>query len=245
VADVAALGWGVWIFCAAAVFAGAILQRLAGQGFGLLAAPLMALAAPQFLPATLLMLGLVVGFGSVAVDRSAISVPELPAGFLGRALGAAIAAVIAMSLPDPQSLAVVVAGTVYLGIALSVVGLRVSIRGSSLFGAGLVAGVMGTLTAVGAPPMALLYQHEEARRSATMQNIFFAWGMLVSILALVLVGLIGWRHLAFAASLAPVVLVALWLAQPMAARVAKARIRPWALCLSGLAATALIARQVL
>lgn len=242
--DVLALGWGVWIFCAAAVFAGTLLQRLAGQGFGMVAAPLIALVAPQFLPATLLLIGAVVGFGATAVDRSAIAKPELPSGFAGRALGAVLAAGIAVALPNPQALAAVVALVVYLGIALSVMGVRVAIRPVSLFSAGLVAGIMGTLTAVGAPPMALLYQHENQKRAAAMQNIFFAWGMVVSILALAVAGLVLWRHLVMAATLAPAALLALRLAQPLAARVARARIRPYALGLAGLAATVLLVKQV-
>ena len=243
-AEVLGLGIGVWLFCAVAVFAGAMLQRLAGQGFGMIAAPLVALVAPEFLPATLLLLGAVVGFGSVSVDFSAVARHELPAGFTGRALGAFIAAWIAASVAEPGVFAALVAGMVYLGIALSLLGVRVAIGTVSLFSAGVVAGIMGTLTAVGAPPMALLYQHEEQRRSAAMQNTFFAWGMVVSILALLVAGLVGWQHLVLAVSLVPVVLVALRVAQPLARRVAKAWIRPWALGLAGLAATVLLVRQM-
>ncbi len=137
--------------------------------------------------------------------------------------------------------AVLVAAVVFLGIALSLVGARVPIAPGSLFGAGTLAGVMGTLTAVGAPPMALLYQHEPQRRSATMQNVFFLWGMLVSLLALTVAGLVGARHLFFALALLPAAALALVLAQRLAGRVAGAAIRPWALSLSGLAASVLLA----
>ncbi len=243
-AEVLALGWGVWLFAAGSVFAGTVLQRLAGQGFGMVAAPLIALAAPQFLPASLLLLGAVVGFGSAAVEPSAIARDELPAGFAGRALGAGIAVWIAANLPDPGLLALLVAGVVYLGIALSVLGVHVAIRPVSLFVAGTVAGVMGTLTAVGAPPMALLYQHEPQQRSAAMQNTFFFFGMLVSILALLVAGLLGLRHVVFAASLVPAVLLALALAHRLAGRVARSRMRPYALGLAGMAATVLLLKQV-
>jgi len=242
--EMLALGWGGYLFAAGAVFAGTMLQRLAGQGFGMIAAPLIALVAPQFVPASLLLIGAVVGFGSTAVDRAAIAKSELVPGFAGRALGAVAAAVIAANLADVGMLSVLVAGMVYLGIVLSVVGVRVAINPVSLSLAGVVAGIMGTLTAVGAPPMALLYQHEEARRSAAMQNTFFAWGMIVSIAALSVAGLIGLRHLVFSASLLPFALLALWLVQPLARHVAKERIRPYALALAGLAATVLLAKQI-
>lgn len=221
-----------------------MLQRLAGQGFGMIAAPVVALAAPGFLPASLLLLGLVVGSGAIFVDWSSVTRQELAPGFAGRALGAGIAAVIAANIVNADALATLVALLVYLGIALSLVGVRVAIAPLALFSAGTVAGIMGTLTAIGAPPMALLYQHEEQKRSAAMQNAFFAWGMAVSITALAVAGLIGWPHLLFALGLLPAVGLALAIAQPLARRVEKARIRPYALGLAGVAATVLLVSQI-
>jgi len=239
---IAALAIAPWvlIFIAAAVFLGTILQRLAGQGFGMIAAPMVALVAPDFLPTTLLLIGLVVGMTSTSLEASAIRWADVPAGFAGRALGAVLAAVVATRLRDPQMLAMVVAVVIYLGIILSLIGIRVAIRPATLFPAGILAGLMGTLTAVGAPPMALLYQHEPARRSAAMQNLYFFFGMMVSIAALAVVGLIGMRHVALAGLMLPVVAVALFAAQRLAPRVQRAEIRPWALALSGLAATTLV-----
>ncbi|MBD3679950.1 MAG: TSUP family transporter [Rhodobacteraceae bacterium] len=241
-AEFLALGPGILLFCAAGVFGGTLLQRLAGQGFGMLSAPVVAMVAPEFLPASLLLIGAVVGFSSSAVDLSAVNRQELPSGFAGRALGAVVAAFIAANLPDPAFFAALVAGVVYLGIALSLLGVRVRIRPVSLFSAGLTAGIMGTLTAVGAPPMALLYQHEERQRSVAMQNVFFSFGMVVSITALAVAGLIGVKHFVFAGAMLPIVGLALILAVPLSRRVARASIRPWALGLAGLAATVLILR---
>ncbi len=244
-AEVAALGWGVWAVAVLAVFVGTLLQRLAGAGFGMVATPILTIAAPGFLPATILLVGLVVGFGSASVDRSAVARAELPPGFVGRTLGAVLAAWIAVRITDPGAFSILVAAVVYAAIALSLVGLRIAIRPATLFTAGTVAGIMGTLTAVGAPPMAILYQHEEQRRSAAMQNTFFAWGMVVSIAALAVAGLIGMRHILLAAALAPVAFLGLLTAQPLARRVARASIRPWALGLAGTAATVLLVKQVL
>lgn len=243
--QVAALGWGAWAICAVAVFAGTILQRLAGQGLGMLASPVLAIVAPDFLPGSMLLVGLVVGFGAVSVELSALTRHELPPGFAGRAVGAVLAAWIAVHVVDTGAFAYLVAGMVFLGIALSLLGLRVAIRPLSLFLASTLGGIMGTLTAVGAPPLALLYQHEEARRSAAMQNVFFAWGMVMSITALSVAGLIGLRHIVMALSLLPFVLLALWLAHPLAGRAAKARIRPVALSLAGVAATVLLVKQMI
>lgn len=231
----------IWTVAALAVLGGTLLQRLAGQGFGMIAAPVVVLVAPQFLPATLLLVGIGVGLSSTAVDVRALTLKELPAGLTGRALGAVLAALVAARLAnDDAAVALVVAVVVYLGVALSLVGLRVRITRVSLFAAGVTAGLMGTLTAVGAPPMALLYQHQEARRAAAMQNAFFFWGMTVSLAALAWQGLVTLPHVVLAFSLLPVVPVGILLARPLAARFARASIRPIALALAALAATALI-----
>ena len=203
---------------------------------------MLAFVAPELLPAVLILLGAVVGLSALAIDVSAIAPRELPPGFAGRALGAGIAAVIVASLPSPEAVAWAVALTIYLGIALSISGLRPPIRPATLFGAGTLAGIMGTLTAVGAPPMALLYQHETQRRSTAMQNTFYAWGMVVSLLALWWVEAVRAQHLFAALYLLPAILAGLVVAHLARGHVARARMRPVALTLSGLAATGLLLR---
>ncbi|MBM2576183.1 TSUP family transporter [Jannaschia sp. Os4] len=233
-----------WLACAAAVAVGCALQRLSGAGFGMMASPVMVLVAPEWMPATVLLLGVAVGIGSAAQGWDAVARGDLPPGMAGRTLGAGVAAVVATAVVGTEALPLVVGIVVLLGVALSVAGLRVPITGATLFGAGTTAGVMGTLTGIGAPPMALLYADVEARRAAATQNAFFGFGMIVSLAALAAAGLIGLRHLAFAASLAPLVPLTLWASRPFAARVEKGAIRPWALGLATLAATVLIVRTL-
>lgn len=233
---------GAALFCLAAVAAGAMVQRMAGQAFGMIAAPLVAMAAPGMVPGALLVIGLAVGLGATAVDLSAVDRRALPPGFAGRTLGAVLATLLLGLLPGPGAVSLTVAGVVMVGVALSLAGLSVPIRPATLFGAGVLAGLMGTLTAVGAPPMALLYQHAPARRSRAMQNVFFLWGMMVSIASLALAGLIGRAECLFALLMLPGVAAGLWAGGRLAGRLARGRIRPWALGLSAASAVALILR---
>lgn len=236
---------GVWIACFCAVTLSSGIQRLSGQAFGIVAAPLIALVAPQFLPAGLLLLGITVGLTSTAVDFSALTRAEIIPGFFGRALGAVVAAMVAASITDVDLIAGLTGIAVLIGIALSLSGLRIVIRPVSLVTAGVAAGLMGTITAVGAPPMALLYQHEPAKRARAMQNAFFFWGMCVSVLALAWQGLITAKHLIFAGSLLPAIVLGLAVSMPLAKRLERHAIRPYALGLSVIAATTLIGRLLL
>lgn len=231
--------------CFAAALVGTVLQRLAGQGFGMLAAPVFAMAAPAYLPSTILLLGIAVGMSSAAFDLGAVNRRDLAPGFVGRALGAFIAAAIAARLAgQTEVFAAVVACVVYAGIVLSVIGVKVAIAPLPLALAGTAGGIMGTLTAVGAPPMALLYQHVEQKRSAATQNVFFGFGMGVSILALWLHGLVAAHHVALALFLLPAVPIGIVVSQPLARRVARRSIRPVALGLAGCAATLLVFKTV-
>ncbi|MEM6620263.1 MAG: TSUP family transporter [Pseudomonadota bacterium] len=242
--QVLALSGAQWWACAAAVTLSAFVQRLSGQAFGIVAAPLVALAAPEYLPAGLLLLGIVVGITSTAVDLSAVTAREFWPGAAGRALGAVLAALVAAQLTSPRLLAALIAAIVLLAIALSLSGLRAPIRTSTLSIAGVAAGLMGTLTAVGAPPMALLYQHEPAKRARAMQNAFFCWGMVVSVLALWWQGLVTARHITFSASLIPAIALGLLVSMPVARRMERRAIRPFALGLSALAAVTLLVRVI-
>lgn len=232
----------VWITCFGAVCLSAGVQRLSGQAFGIVAAPLIALAAPQFLPAGLLLLGITVGLTSTALDFSSLTRAEIIPGFIGRAAGAVFAAMIAASITNLNLIAGLTGLAVLFGILLSLSGLRIKIQPVSLLTAGVAAGLMGTITAVGAPPMALLYQYEPAKRARAMQNAFFFWGMTVSVLALAVHGLITSKHLLFAASLLPAVILGLGISIPLASRMERQTIRPFALGLSAIAAVTLLAR---
>jgi len=239
--DISLLAWALSLLSVAIA---AALQRITGQGFGMIAAPLLALFMPDMLPTILLILGAFVGYRAMRADRSAVTIAELPPGFAGRALGAILAAWLAAAWIGTPTIGFAIAGVVYLAIALSLLGLRVAISPASLFGAGLTAGLMGTLTAIGAPPMALLYQHEDRARSAAMQNTFFMFGMVVSLAALWWQGLVWGLHLTTAAILLPGVIGGLWLAKPLQRLLGDTPARPIALGLAGASATALLIRSL-
>jgi len=233
-----------WAFCLISTMVAAAFQRITGQGFGMIAAPLVALVAPHMLPTALLVLGAVVGYRAMRADFSAVNLSELPAGMAGRALGAVLAAWLAGALIGSGSIGIAIALVVFTAIGLSLAGLRVAISRISLFVAGLAAGLMGTLTAIGAPPMALLYQHEDRKRSAAMQNSFFMFGMVVSFAALFWQGLVRLDHIGFAILLAPAVFAGLAASNIINRVLGDFPARPIALGLAGVSASLLLIQSL-
>ena len=239
---IAGLAATTYVALALAIFAATLTQRLSGQGLGMIGAPAVAILAPGHLPAALLLLGLVVGAGAISLDMSAINWREARPGMVGRALGGFVGAAIAAMVVDPDLFAVIVAFIILAAIALTLSGLKVAITPVSLSIAGATAGVMGTLTAVGAPPMAILYAGEEAKRSRAMQNLFFLWGMLWSLGSLTALGLVDRSDLMLALALAPAAVLALIASRPAARLMDGRSIKPYALSASGIGALTLLWR---
>ncbi len=241
---IAGLTVAVFACIAAAVFCGTIVQRLSGQAYGMIAAPVVALVAPQHLPAAVILLGVVVGAGAMSMDLSAVNWREAVPGMAGRVVGAFAGAAIALVLVDSAGFGIVVALLVLLAVALSVSGLRIAIRPVTLALAGLAAGIMGTITAIGAPPMAILYAREPAKRARAMQNLFFMWGMVWSIGALALAGLVRRADLLLVVHLLPFTLLALLASRPAARALEGRSLRPVALGLATIAAFIILARSL-
>ena len=210
----------------------------------MIAAPVMTLVAAEWVPGTVLLLGFIVGVGSVLSARDAVVVRDLPAGFAGRILGTVLAASVATAIAGSAALPIVVACIVLFSVVLTLGDLKMPIKSSTLIVAGVLGGFMGTLTGISAPPMAILYSSTDTRRAAATQNAFFGFGVSVSIIALMVVGLIKSPQLAFAASLAPLIPLSIWISRPLAKRFERGSIRPWALGLATLSALLLLARNI-
>ncbi|WP_340109180.1 TSUP family transporter [Pikeienuella sp. HZG-20] len=221
----------------------AALHRLGGQGFGTVLAPFAALIAPYHTPATVLLLGSLVTLTGAGLELRAIRVREIAPALVGRLLGTLPAVWLVGIVVGSRYLGLSVAAVILLGVGLSLAGLRVRKTPLMLMAAGGLSGFIGTLTSVGAAPMALIYQHDEARKARATLNTFFMFGVAGSFAALAIAGLVEVRHVRFAAAMAPMALLGIWLAGPLARRVGGMSLKPIGLSLATLGALLLIWRN--
>jgi uncharacterized membrane protein YfcA len=182
--------------------AGSFVQ--AGIGFGslLLAAPLLVLVEPRFVPGPVLVPGLALGLLMAWRDRQGIRPGEVAWAFAGRVPGSFVGALILATL-STGAFELLVGTTVVLGALLSVTGLRVRPTPPVLFGAGFVAGITGTTTSIGGPPIALVYQHHTGETLRGTLAGFFVMGSLLSMITLALVGRFGASDLLLGVALLP------------------------------------------
>lgn len=223
---------------ALAVGVGALVQGSIGFGSNLVAVPVLALANPDALPATLtlVVIPLVIVMAvreHHAVDRAGvtwITIGRVP----GTALGAWVVAVV-----SGATLSVLLGGGVLVAVGLTAFSGPVPVNRLSTTTAGFASGVMGTATSIGGPPMALLYQHHEGAVLRSTLAVAFAFGTALSIAGLLVGGVIHLWHVALAAALLPALLMGLALSRFVVGRVEGGLLRPSVLAFA--AATAVLA----
>src|SRR5690625_5314699 len=168
-------------FIAALITGSAFLQGVGGVGFTMFVAPIALMVFPELVPGPLLTLGGLVTFLTAAREHPHIMWPATNLALTERILGTALAIFI-LSYLSLVFLNIIFASIILLAVALSVSGLRISPTKINLGIAGLFSGLMGTLTSVGAPPLAIAMQHSSpANIRATIGSIL-AVGSMISII---------------------------------------------------------------
>ena len=191
------------IFAANAVLAlGSVLQAATGLGAGLVVVPLLALISLDFVPGPVILAALTLAWLMAWRGRAEISykgMPPLLGGLLiGMMLGAST-----LSLLPLDRLGVLFGSLILLAVALSVSGSRVALSPATASVAGAVSGFMGTTTAVGAPVLALMYQHHPGPvLRATLGFLYFV-SSIVMIILLHLAGRFGAQELRLGLMLIP------------------------------------------
>lgn len=165
------------------VFAGAVLQSFTGFGFALVVAPIAALLAPALLPAPVIALTLLLSLGSTWRGRAAIEWRDFWFIMAGRMPFSILAAIVAIRLnPDWVGLMF----GLFLILSVVVTWKRIALEPTPgvLTVAGAISGFFGTLTSVGAPPLAIAYQNHSGPVVRATLGANIVLGSSVSLLAL-------------------------------------------------------------
>ena len=223
----------------AAVILGAVAQGSVGFGFGMLAAPVLALVDEELVPGAVLVLGLTIAVVIAWYERGALDWLGIRWALVGRVLGTSAGAY-AVTRLDHDAMAIALGSIVLLAVGISLTGWHVRPTASTLVGAGLVSGVMGTLTSVGGPPMALVYQREQASTLRSTLAGYFVFGASLALVALALSGELGKRQVVDGFVLLPGLLVGLLLSRLLAPYLDRGWTRRAVLGLSAATATVLV-----
>ncbi|WP_213164090.1 sulfite exporter TauE/SafE family protein [Kaustia mangrovi] len=231
-----------WIAASLLIAVSACLQGVSGIGFGMVAAPILAIVHPELVPGPMLFLGLVIAVMAVLREPADLDRRGLAFALAGRLPTSILAAILIGVLPV-KALGIVFAAIILGGVALSLARVPLGPTPGTLLGAGLLSGFMGTITSVGLPPVALVYQGVPASTLRATIGGYLAIGTVISIAALATVGRFGVHDMALGLWLVVPMSLGFWVSTPLARRMPQRMVRMAVLGLSATAALILLARQ--
>jgi hypothetical protein len=194
---------------------GAILQGSIGFGLGLVGVPLLVLLDPVFVPGPLLLAALCLTLLIAIREHHAVKIQVL------------------------------FGSMVLLAIAVTLSGFNLSLKPANLFGAGTFSGLMGTTSAIGGAPMALVYQRQKgAKIRGTLSSIFVA-GTIISITSLAIIGRFGQTELKAALVLIPGIILGFFFSKHTSKILDRGFIRPAVIIASAISGIVVILQNVL
>lgn len=197
---------------------GAFVQRIAGFGLAVVAAPVVVMVEPRVMPAALLLVVLPLPLLEIARHHDAVLWRPFGWAMAGRLATTPVGVwLVAHTSHDATALAV--AGMVLVAVAGSLTRLRVRANASTSVIAGLLTGISATTASIGGPFFSLALQEQPPQRARSTLAPFFLLGSLTSLSGLALGGQV--THAALTAGLGwlPFTALGALAAQPVRQRI--------------------------
>ena len=221
----------------------ASLQSSIGFGFNILAVPILALLDPDLTPIPTMVMGIPLTALVYVRERQHADLKGfgwlMGGKVLGAFIGAALLAAVSRRFLDGFIALVVLGAVVLIGT-----GYTIKHTTSTKFGVGLTSGVTGAASAIGGPPLALLYHRDRGAVVRSSLALIFFIGQFVNLTALGVNGQLSVRPFQLSFVLMPAALFGYWTSRYFTDHVEGAPMRIGVLVVSSFAGMALLARTV-
>ena len=203
----------IWWISAAVLFAGCLIQTAAGFGMAMIAAPVIVLLRPEWVPAVLTFSALTLSLLNLWNLRPAVQWREMSVPMVTRVPGTVVGAWI-LTLLTTTSLQLLVAALVLIAVVISLAGKAFAATPARLGVAGFISGITGTTTSIGGPPMALVMQHGEADTVRANLSLYFTYSCVLALASYWLIGHLDAPLALVSLSFTPSVVLGFWLGRP-------------------------------
>lgn len=220
------------------------VQGSIGFGLAVLAAPLLVLIEPEFVPAPLILNGMILVILLAHRERKTVDKYGVKWLAIGCVPGSAIAAVV-LTVISASGFRIMFSILVILAVVLSAIGYSIRLTRTNIVIAGALSGFMGTTSSIGGPPVALMYQNLPGARFRGTLSTYFCVAGIFAIIALILAGRFGIDELLLALVLLPGLFIGVGLSGLTASMLDRRSMRPAVLILSAMSATAVLVRALL
>ncbi len=233
-----------WLIAIFVVSIGSTIQAIIGYGVGVLGAPLLYLIDPQLVPGPVIVIGMMLPLMILIRDYQSVQVNDVAWALPGSIVGIIVAAVV-IGHVSQQGMALLLGGFVLLSVGISFVHQFPDPQPPYITSAAVLSGFSGTITAIGGPPLALVFQNVVGPRlPGTLSAIFVPSG-LISLSALGWAGRFGIEELLLGVSLIPGIVIGYLISGKLIRRLSTAWVRNLLLIVSAVAAVLIIAKGLL
>jgi uncharacterized membrane protein YfcA len=195
-----------FVIASLVVVLGAVLQSLSGFGMAILAAPILVLIDPTFLPAPVLALGFALSVLNTLRHRQQCEVKPVSIALATRTLGSILAVLLLPYLPI-NIVSIIFAVLIILFIGLSYCSVSIKYNNKNLMIGGFFSGLFGTITSIGGPPIAIVFQNSPIVKVRAQLSLFFLVATAISLALLVGVGQFSLHQLSLSLSMLPAIII--------------------------------------
>jgi uncharacterized protein len=226
------------------VAVGTAVQASIGFGLAMIAAPLLMLIEPAFVPGAMIAIALVLSVWMSWSDRHAIDWSTMKVAIAGRLIGTP-PALLLIGMASAATFDLVFSVLVLLAVGMSLWHGNVKPTPRTVFLATIAAGFMGTISGIGGPPQALIYQNSSAAELRGNLSALFLMGTTISLIALVAIGRFGLVDIGYTGILLIGVVIGVLCRGPVKRHLDRTAARPWLLGLCTVSALTVLARAAL
>lgn len=222
---------------------GAVVQGSVGFGLAMVSAPVLLFIAPTMVPGSLMLAAAVLSLLVLYRERHAVVGSEVLISSLGR-FATTIPTAYLVSMIDQRLFNILFAVAILLAVVISFGGWSLSFTRTNLLLVSLVSGVSNTLSAVGGPPMALVYQSQRGEHIRATLSAIFALGSMFAITCLAWVGKFTLDDAMLGLLLLPGILLGFWISTFATRYLDQRAMRPAVLAVSGASALVILVRAL-
>ncbi|UAA38623.1 sulfite exporter TauE/SafE family protein [Paraneptunicella aestuarii] len=224
-----------WCLSAVALLLGCTVQTAVGFGMALVAAPIIVVLNPLWVPYVLAVTALVLSLGNTWNQRQHVQWRQIVPPMISRIPGTMLGTWILMTL-DTEWLQILVAGMVMLAILVTLKLKPFPSTTTNMSIAGFVSGITGTTTSIGGPPMALVMQHSAGHHARANLSAYFVYSCIVSLIGYMTMDLMTTELWISSLTMIPIAWLGFYLGKRLRPWVDN-RFRPVLLALCGLSAS--------
>jgi len=214
-----------------------------GYGSVIISAPLFVLINPAYLPGPALFASIFLSILMALRERQQLDFWGLKWVLAGRIPSGFLAAYLLAIIPQDQ-ISFVFGLMILFAVGISLLGVRFPPYRWIMVIAGIFSGIMGTIAAIGGPPVALIYQDAPGPKLRSTMSGFFIVGAGFSLVALIPVGKYGIQEMGYSFAMIPGTLIGFLISRKIVPFLDKGYTRSAILLISALSAAFVIGKQI-